>query len=90
MVFATGPHISDVTMRIGFYVVNLITISALAAVFVPWLLAYRERNLGAVFIATLPMLLIFSAVLAFLTLDSWLNRTFSSTDSVRYFVASLL
>ena len=65
-------------MRIGFYVVNLITVSALVSVFAPWLLAYREHNKSAAFFAVLPVLLICLAILAFLTLDNWLNRTFSS------------
>ena len=76
MVFATSPHMEDVTMRVGFYVVNLISVSALAAIFVPWILAYRHRNKIAAFVATLPVLLICLAIVAFLTLDSWLNRTF--------------
>lgn len=78
MVFATSPHMDDVSMRIGFYVVNLITFSALAGVFAPWVLAYRNYNKSAAFCAVLPVLLICLAILAFLTLDSWLNRTFSS------------
>jgi hypothetical protein len=76
MVFATSPDMDDVTMRVGFYVMNLITASSFAAIFVPWILAYRKRNKIATFIAILPVLLICFAILAFLTLDSWLNRTF--------------
>lgn len=90
MIFATGPHMSDVTMRIGFYVVNGIIISALTAVIVPWFLANRNRNRSAAFIALLPVLLIFCAVLAFLLLDSWLNKTFSDTGSIRFVAFSLL
>ena len=76
MVFATSPSMDDVTMRIGFYVVTLITVSALAAIFAPWILAHRNHNKVAAFIAMLPVLLICLATLAFLTLDSWLSRTF--------------
>ncbi len=78
MVFATSPHMDDVTMRVGFYVVNVISVSALVAIFVPWILAFREHNKFAAVFATLPVLLICLAILAFLTLDSWLNGTFSS------------
>ena len=77
-VFATNPHMQDVTMRIGFYVVNLISVTALAAIFAPWILALRKYNNTAVIFAILPTLLSCLAILAFLTLDSWLNRTFSS------------
>jgi hypothetical protein len=80
MVFATSPHMDDVTMRIGFYVVNVISASALVAVFVPWILALRKHNRMSGFFAILPVLLIALTVLAFLTLDSWLNRTFSSRE----------
>lgn len=76
MVFATSPNMDDVTLRVGFYVMNLITASAFAAIFVPWILVYRKRNKIATFIAMLPVLLVCFAILAFLTLDSWLNRTF--------------
>lgn len=79
----------DVTMRVGFYVMNLITASALAAVFVPWILAHRKRSKSAVVVAMLPVLLICLATLAFLTLDSWLNRTFSSTGSARFVAVSV-
>ena len=78
MVFATSPDMDDVSMRIGFYVMNLISISALVAVFAPWIFAYRNRNKAAVIFAMLPALLLCLAALAFLTLDSWLNRTFAS------------
>lgn len=77
MVFATSPHMDDVTMRVGFYVVNLITVSALAATIVPWIFANRSQNKIAALFAMLPVLLIGLAILAFLTLDNWLNRTFS-------------
>lgn len=79
----------DVTMRVGFYVVNLITASALAAVFVPWILAYWKWSKIAVVVAILPVLLICLAILAFLTLDSWLNRTFSRMDVSPFVVASV-
>jgi len=78
MVFATSPHMDDVTMRVGFYVVNLITVSALAAVIAPWILANRSQNKTAALFAVLPVVLICLAILAFLTLDNWLNRTFSN------------
>lgn len=77
MVFATSPHMSDVTMRTGYYVVNLITASAFAAIFAPWLLARWKRNKSAAFVAVLPILLICFSIVAFVTLDSWLSRTFS-------------
>ncbi len=89
MIFATGPHMGDVTMRIGFYVVNAIIISAVIAVIAPWFLANRHHNRGAAFIALLPVLLIISAVLAFLTLDSWLNRTFSDAGSISFAAAAV-
>ena len=89
MIFVTGPHMNDVTMRIGFYVVNAIIISALTAVIAPWILANRHHNRGAAFIALLPVLLIFTAVLAFLTLDSWLNRTFSDAGSISFAAAAV-
>lgn len=78
MVFATSPDMDDVTMRVGFYVVNLIILSALAGTFAPWIFAHRNQNKIAAVLAVLPVLLICLALLAFLTLDSWLNRTFSS------------
>jgi hypothetical protein len=58
VVFATSPNMDDVTMRIGFYVVNLISVSALAAIFAPWMLARRSHNKTAAFFAVLPVLLI--------------------------------
>jgi uncharacterized membrane protein YidH (DUF202 family) len=89
MVFATSPHMDDVTMRLGFYVVNLISVSALAAIFAPWILAHRNQNKIAVFFAMLPVLLICLATLAFLTLDSWLNRTFSSMGAPTFIATSV-
>ena len=71
-------------MRVGFYVVNLISASALAAVFAPWILAHRKHNKTATFVAMLPVLLICLATLAFLTLDNWLNRTFSSMGGATF------
>lgn len=79
----------DVTMRIGFYVVNLISAVSLAAVFAPWMLAQRKYNRIAASVALLPVLLICLAILAFLTLDSWLNRTFSSMDGATFAAASV-
>lgn len=81
MVFATSPDMDDVTMRLGFYVVNLILMVAIAAIFVPWIFAHRNQNTIAMFVALLPALLICLAVLAFVTLDSWLNRTFSAAGA---------
>lgn len=89
MVFATSPHMDDVTMRIGFYVMNLIVVSAFAAIFIPWILALRKHNKIAAFVALLPVMLIGLAMLAFLTLDSWLNRTFSSIEPLTFMAASL-
>lgn len=75
-IFATAPDMQDVTMRIGFYVVNGITVAAVVGVIAPWILARQERGTVAFIVAALPALLIVLAVLSFLTLDSWLNRTF--------------
>ena len=80
MVFATSPTMDDVTMRVGFYVANVISVVALLAVFIPWFFAYRKRNVVATLVAVLPVILSCLAVLAFLTLDSWLSRTFSRSD----------
>ena len=77
MVFATSPTMDDVTMRVGFYVLNLICVTAGLAVMAPWVLAYRNRGRLAAFTAAAPVLLIILAVVAFATLDSWLNRTFA-------------
>lgn len=74
--FATAPDMEDVTMRIGFYVVNGIAVAAIAGVITPWILAQKNRGKAAFIIAALPMLLVLLAILSFLTLDSWLNRTF--------------
>ena len=76
--FATSPTMQDVTMRIGFYVLNATALAAAAAVFLPWIYARKQNNRRAIFFALLPLLLICIATLAFLTLDSWLNRTFSN------------
>jgi multidrug transporter EmrE-like cation transporter len=74
--FATSPTMADVTMRVGFYVVNAIGVSAVAAVFLPWVFIRRKDTSKAVLFALLPAGLICLALLGFLTLDSWLNRTF--------------
>lgn len=74
--FATAPDMQDVTMRIGFYVVNGIALAAAVGVIAPWILARQERGSAAVIVAALPAQLVILAVLSFLTLDSWLNRTF--------------
>ena len=75
-VFATSPQMSDVTMRIGYYVLNAIVLAAVVAMFAPWILVHRQRPKGAVAVAVLPVLLTIIAVVAFLLLDSWLRRTF--------------
>ena len=75
--FSTSPDMDDVTMRIGFYVLNAISMIAVLSVFVPWFFARKNQNKRAAFFAFLPLLLICLAVVAFLTLDSWLGRTFS-------------
>lgn len=74
--FATAPDMQDVTMRVGFYVVNGIALAAVAGVIAPWLLARQAHGTAAFVVAALPALLVVLAVLSFLTLDSWLNRTF--------------
>lgn len=75
--FATSPTMADVTMRIGFYVLNLVAVAAAAGVFLPWLFANRQQTRAALFFALLPAFLACLSVVAFLTLDSWLNRNFS-------------
>lgn len=75
--FATSPTMDDVSMRIGFYVLNGVAVAAVIAVFVPWFFARKQDNRRAIFFAALPVLLLCLATLAFLTLDSWLGRTFS-------------
>jgi hypothetical protein len=74
--FATAPDMQDVTMRVGFYVVNGIALAAVAGVIAPWVFARQARGTAAFGVAALPALLVVLAVLSFLTLDSWLNRTF--------------
>lgn len=76
--FATSPAMDDVTMRIGFYVLNAVALAAAAAIFLPWIYARKKNNRRALFFAFLPLLLMTLAAIAFLTLDNWLNRTFSS------------
>ena len=79
----------DVSMRVGFYVMNLISVSALAAVFAPWILVHRNQNRIAAFFAMLPVLPICLAILAFFTLDSWLSRTFSSMGAPTFIATSV-
>ncbi len=74
--FATAPDMEDVTMRVGFYVVNGIAAAAVAGVIAPWVLVQKNRGKAAFIVSALPALLVFFAALSFLTLDSWLNRTF--------------
>ncbi len=76
--FATNPEMQDVTMRIGYYVLNLISMVAFVSIFLPWIFAHREHNKLAIFFAILPTLLTCLAILSFLLLDSWLKRTFTS------------
>ncbi len=76
--FATSPTMADVTMRIGFYVLNTAALAGVAAVFLPWIFARKKDNRHAVFFALLPVFILMLAMIGFLTLDSWLNRTFSS------------
>jgi len=75
--FATNPEMQDVTMRIGYYVLNMIVVVAFACVFGPWVLALRTHDKSAMVVAALPTLLACTAILSFLLLDSWLQRTFS-------------
>ncbi|MGI9404925.1 MAG: hypothetical protein ACR2O4_01025 [Hyphomicrobiaceae bacterium] len=75
--FATNPGMQDVTMRIGFYVLNLISMTALAGTIAPWIFASRKRNRGALVFAIAPAAMTCLAIVSFLTLDSWLRRTFS-------------
>ena len=78
--FATSPTMQDVTMRIGFYVLNAVALAAAVSVFTPWIYASKQDTKRAIFLSLLPFLLMCLAIVAFLTLDSWLNRTFSSLD----------
>jgi hypothetical protein len=75
--FATSPSMQDVTMRIGFYVLHLLTAVAAIGVVGPWILVSHQRSRAAAVVALLPALLTLLAVVAFLTLDSWLRRTFA-------------
>jgi hypothetical protein len=75
-IFATSPETGDATMRIGFYVLNAIALAAAVSVVVPWVLALRGHVRAAAFVAVLPAALAALAVVAFLTLDSWLRRSF--------------
>jgi hypothetical protein len=76
-VFATSPDIADATMRLGFYVLNAIAITAAVGVVAPWVLALRGRVRAAALVAVLPAALAVLAVLAFLGLDSWIRRTYA-------------
>ncbi len=55
--FATNPEMQDVTMRVGFYVLNVIVVAAFVGSFVPWIFALKKRHKGAINFATLPTLL---------------------------------
>jgi len=74
--FGTNPTMSDVTMRIAWYVLPVIIVAAAAATVFPWILAGRAYGRAAVVVALLPITLSIVVVLLFLGLDSWLNRTF--------------
>jgi hypothetical protein len=76
--FATNPAMQDVTMRLGYYVLNAIAVAAFFGIFGPWVLVLRQQHNNAMFLAILPIFLACIAILSFLTLDSWLQRTFSS------------
>ena len=88
--FATDPAMQDVTMRIGYYVMNVIVLAAFVGIFGPWILALRSRNKNAVFLATLPVFLSVVAVLSFLLLDSWLQRTFAGNASLGFALGAAL
>lgn len=74
--FATSPEMDDVTMRIGYYVLNAISLLALAGIFAPWILTLGRHTKSATVFALLPLALTCLAIVAFLLFDSWLNRTF--------------
>lgn len=76
MVFATSANTSDATMRVGFYVVNGIVLASIIGVIAPWLLAAKGRRRAAAFFVLLPILGVILASVAFLLLDSWIQRTF--------------
>ena len=78
MVFATGPEMQDVTMRFGYYVANGIIVVALFGIVGPWIFAHKAHHKRALLVATLPTVLVCTVILAFLLLDSWLQRNFSS------------
>lgn len=77
-VFATHPAMQDVTLRIGYYVLHAIVVVALVATVAPWILVLKTYNKSALLTALLPALMLLLAVLAFLLLDSWLQRNFAS------------
>ena len=77
MGFATSPNDEDVTMRVGFYVLNAVIIAAVASVIMPWICTAREHPRRALLFSLLPVLLLSVTAIAFLLLDNWLNRTFS-------------
>lgn len=75
-VFATSPGTQDVAMRFGFYVVNAIAVAAFFGIVAPWFFTSKGRLKFALFLAALPAILVCLTVLAFLRLDSWLQRAF--------------
>ena len=50
---ATSPAMDDVTMRIGFYVLNAVALAAAAAIFLPWIYVHKQNNRCALFFAFL-------------------------------------
>ena len=78
MVFATSPNMDDVTMRVGFYALNAIVVAAIFGTVGPWVFAYKNQRGRAIFLAALPVILVCITILSFLTLDSWLQKTFSN------------
>lgn len=50
----------------------------IVGVFAPWIYARKDDYRKALLFALLPSILICLALISFLTLDSWLNRTFTS------------
>ena len=75
--FATDPTMPDVTLRIAHYLLPLVAASAALGLVLPWIFVLRGRGRVAAALALLPGGLSLLLALALLTLDSWLQRTFS-------------
>ena len=75
--FATNPTMADVTLRIAHYLLPLVAASAVLGLILPWVFALRGHGRVAAILALLPTGLALLVIIAFLTLDSWLQRTFS-------------